>query len=112
MFAAQQGCKRPTSWTAKWPLGLDLLLRVFQAAKKDRILSFFYEIVQESGSTFVQHLLGVSGIDTIDPENIESILSTNFKGNPRVCLLISKWVNFYPRLRPRSSSKDIPRPVR
>ncbi|KAK0116170.1 hypothetical protein ONS95_013200 [Cadophora gregata] len=31
--------------------------------------------------TFEQNLLGVSGIDTIDPKNIEAVLSTQFTGN-------------------------------
>lgn len=52
--------------------------------KKGYILKFFASVVEESGDTFVQELLGVSGIDTVSPENVEEILSTNFNGNPSI----------------------------
>jgi cytochrome P450 len=35
-------------------------------------------VVEESGTTFEQNLLGSRGIGTIEPENIEAILLTNF----------------------------------
>jgi len=38
-------------------------------------------VVEDSGTTFEQNLLGARGIDTIDPENIEAILSKKFNGN-------------------------------
>ncbi|KAK4242331.1 hypothetical protein C8A03DRAFT_40299 [Achaetomium macrosporum] len=43
-----------------------------------RILQFFLDVVENSSTTFEQNLLGSRGIDTIDPENIEAVLSTNF----------------------------------
>ena len=46
-----------------------------------QILQFFIEILEESGTTFEQNLLGSRAIGTIDPENVEAILSTNFDGN-------------------------------
>ncbi|CAJ2507307.1 Uu.00g084930.m01.CDS01 [Anthostomella pinea] len=61
-----------------WPLGLDVLFGALAASKEGRILKYFNGIVNECGSTFMQHLLGVPGIDTLDPENIEALLSTNF----------------------------------
>ncbi|KAM5354414.1 hypothetical protein ACJ41O_001063 [Fusarium nematophilum] len=36
------------------------------------------QVTDESGTAFEQNLLGARSIDTIDPENIEAILSTNF----------------------------------
>ncbi|KHN98863.1 Cytochrome P450 [Metarhizium album ARSEF 1941] len=35
-------------------------------------------VVEESGTTFQQNLLGRRGVNTVDPRNIEAILSTNF----------------------------------
>lgn len=63
-------------------MGLDLLVKVFRYAQEGRVLRFFVDVVADSGTTFEQNLFGVRGIDTIDPENIQSILSTNFTGKP------------------------------
>ncbi|KAF7714337.1 N-alkane-inducible cytochrome P450 [Penicillium ucsense] len=77
-FAAAKGCQPPNKWNSKWPLGLDLLIKAFQHERKQRILQFFLNVVSESGNTFEQKLLFARGIDTIDPRNIEAILSTQF----------------------------------
>ncbi|KAL1626012.1 hypothetical protein SLS56_007070 [Neofusicoccum ribis] len=62
-----------------WPLGLDLIVDAFRAAASGRILALFDLLVSRTGTTFEQRLLGISGIDTIDPENIEAVLSSQFK---------------------------------
>ena len=77
-FAAERGCKSLKRWNSKWPFGLDLLMKAFQCARKEQILQFFLSVVEESGSTFEQNLLGARGIDTVDPQNIEAILSKQF----------------------------------
>ncbi|KAF2963475.1 hypothetical protein GQX73_g10098 [Xylaria multiplex] len=77
-FALQNGCKPLRPWNAKWPLGLDLFFKALRVSNEGHILKFFQTIVDECGSTFVQHLFAVPGIDTIDPENLEVVLSTNF----------------------------------
>ncbi|KAF2197371.1 cytochrome P450 [Delitschia confertaspora ATCC 74209] len=77
-FASQHGCKPLKRWKSSWPFGLDLLLKAFRYAREERILAFFLTVVEESGTTFEQSLLGARGIDTIDPENIEAVLSKNF----------------------------------
>ena len=59
-------------------MGLDLLVKVFRCAQEERVLRLFIQVVGDSGTTFEQSLLGVKGIDTIDPENLEAILSTDF----------------------------------
>ncbi|PHH84806.1 hypothetical protein CDD83_1342 [Cordyceps sp. RAO-2017] len=77
-FAAEHGCRPPRPWSARWPLGLDLLVKAFQHARQMQILAFFLDVVEQSGTTFEQRLLGARGIGTVDPRNIEAILSTNF----------------------------------
>ncbi|KAI1081511.1 cytochrome P450 [Whalleya microplaca] len=77
-FAHERGCKPPKLWMAKWPLGLDILFKALKVSQEGYILKFFCSMVDQSGNTFVQDLLAVAGIDTVDPENIEAILSTNF----------------------------------
>ncbi|KAF1984945.1 cytochrome P450 [Aulographum hederae CBS 113979] len=78
-FAAERGCKPTRSLQFKWPLGLDLVTAAFKANSSGHILSFFTRLIEESGTTFEQILFGSRGIDTIDPENIEAVLSTQFK---------------------------------
>ncbi|KAK5656059.1 hypothetical protein OQA88_5198 [Cercophora sp. LCS_1] len=78
-FALKHGCLPPPVWGAKFPLGLDYLFRAFKHAHRKQILSFFIDVFDESGATFQQHLLGARAIGTIDPANIEAVLSTNFK---------------------------------
>lgn len=80
-FAAKHGCQPLHPWSAKWPFGLDLLAKAFKYARRMQILQFFIEVLEESGTTFEQNLLGSRAIGTVDPENIEAILSTNFDGN-------------------------------
>jgi cytochrome P450 len=62
----------------KWPFGLDLIWTAFEHARAHRILRFFVQIIEQNGITFEQDLLGQTGIDTVDPKNIETILSTQF----------------------------------
>lgn len=37
-------------------------------------------LIERTGDTFEQVILGARGIDTRDPKNIEAILSTQFNG--------------------------------
>ncbi|QLI72644.1 uncharacterized protein G6M90_00g083950 [Metarhizium brunneum] len=77
-FASERGCQPLRPWSAKWPLGLDLLLKAFTYARRGQILHYFLQVVEQSGTTFQQNLLGGRGVNTVDPANIEAILSTNF----------------------------------
>lgn len=90
------GCKAPRRWAAKWPQGLDLLLKAGQHARSQTILQFFLDVVDSSGPTHEQQLrkvlwalslqlaltrtVGNRGINTVEPRNIEEILSTQFEG--------------------------------
>ncbi|KAF7447811.1 CypX Cytochrome P450 [Pyrenophora tritici-repentis] len=78
-YAMQMGCKAPQRWAAKWPQGLDLLLKAGQHARAQTILQFFLDVVESSGPTHEQQLLGSRGINTVEPRNIEEILSTQFE---------------------------------
>ena len=55
-YAAQMGCKTPRRWAAKWPQGLDLLLKAGRHARAQTILQFFLEVVDSSGPTHEQQL--------------------------------------------------------
>ncbi|KAK3318123.1 n-alkane-inducible cytochrome P450 [Apodospora peruviana] len=77
-FALEHGCQPLRPWTAKWPLGLDFLVKALEFNKRKQILKFFLDVVEESGATHQQHLLGGRAVNTIDPENVKAVLSTNF----------------------------------
>lgn len=62
------------------PLGLDPPIKAFLYANAQQLMQFFHSAIEESGYTFEQALLGARGIDTVDPENIEAVLSTQFIG--------------------------------
>jgi len=47
-----------------------------------RILRFFTTLINTVPPTFEQKLFGISGIDTVDPKNIEAVLGTQFTGIP------------------------------
>jgi hypothetical protein len=66
--------------TGRWPLGLELVVKAFRVAGEQRLLRLMNEIVKETGTTFEQILLGARGIDTVEPANIEAVLSTQFTG--------------------------------
>ena len=77
---AQHKCQPPARLKYRWPFGVDLLVEAFKADRLDQILTFFVSIVARTGTTFEQVILGARGIDTVDPENVEAILHTQFSG--------------------------------
>ncbi|KAI4273861.1 MAG: hypothetical protein L6R38_006239, partial [Xanthoria sp. 2 TBL-2021] len=79
-FAAQHGCK-PTSsvFPYRWPFALDLLYRQYQVNKTKKLLAFQSSFFGRLGPTVEFHLFGDVGFLTFDPNNVESILATNFE---------------------------------
>ncbi|MCJ1248128.1 hypothetical protein MMC30_005343 [Trapelia coarctata] len=77
-LVSRHNCKDPIRLYYKWPLALDLLVEAFTADQAGAILGFFLSIIERTGTTFEQVLLGTRGIDTIDPKNLEAVLSTQF----------------------------------
>jgi hypothetical protein len=61
-------------------LALDLVVDVFRIIEERQVLQWFVELFERTGPTFEQNILGSKGIDTIEPENLECVLSTNFSG--------------------------------
>ncbi|KAI4260209.1 MAG: hypothetical protein L6R42_004163 [Xanthoria sp. 1 TBL-2021] len=79
-FAAQHGCKPTRSvFPYKWPFALDLLYRQYQVNKTKKLLAFQSSFFDRLGSTMEFHLFGDVGFHTFDPNNLESILATNFE---------------------------------
>ena len=82
LYAEQHNCQPLKTLPYKWPLGLDLLWTAYHHAVEGRILRFFTALINTVPPTFEQRLLGISGVDTVDPKNIEAVLGTNFSGMP------------------------------
>jgi hypothetical protein len=64
----------------KWPLAIDIVRSGFRAHWDKRLLQLFQELYRGLGPNIEQTLLGGTGFVTIDPENIETMLSTRFEG--------------------------------
>jgi hypothetical protein len=79
-WAASKGCQPVKRLNSKWPQGLDLLLKAFRCARQQKILQFFLDVIAASGNTFEQQVLFARRINTIEPRNIEAVLSTQFTG--------------------------------
>ena len=88
-FGKRNGCKPPAFVLSyKWPLALDIVIRGFKAGREKRLLSLFTEYFNQLGSTVELSILGGIGFATMDPENVEAVLSTHFDGTS---LFASVW---------------------
>jgi hypothetical protein len=75
------GCLQTKQLPNAWPLGLDHLRNAYKMSGEGTIMKFFVDIVNGVGAhTFEQRLLGARVVNTIDPMNIEAVLSTQFHG--------------------------------
>jgi len=63
----------------KWPFALDILKRQYDALPSQRLLAFQSQYFNELGLNMQLMLFGQTGYMTIDPKNIEAILSTRFE---------------------------------
>ncbi|KAL9011866.1 MAG: hypothetical protein Q9173_003326 [Seirophora scorigena] len=65
---------------SKWPLGLGVLHQQWKANADKRLLAFQQPFLDELGPNLEVDILGSVGYTTLDPENIETALSTRFEG--------------------------------
>ena len=64
----------------EWPLGLDRIKQIFDANADSRLMALFLFHFRDVGNTLEQNFLRTQAFGTIDPMNLEAILSTKFKG--------------------------------
>ena len=64
----------------KWPFGLDVVRSGFRASRQGKLLALFGYYFGKLGPTVELTILGGTGFATMDPENVEMILSTGFDG--------------------------------
>jgi hypothetical protein len=78
IFAAKHHCLPAPQLKFNWPLGLDLIWSAFEHQRANTVLQFFVDILDRTGPTFEQTLLGLTGFGTVEPRNIEAVLATQF----------------------------------
>ena len=80
-ISAQHDCRPPKKWPTKDPIfGIDFLYTAYKGFKKKEMLEIMPACYATVGSTTCEfHLLRQKYISTIEPENLKSILSLDFK---------------------------------
>ena len=79
-LAKEHGCQAPTRLQNQRPFGVDRLEQIFRADAESRLMELFLFHFRLWGNTLEQVFLGTKAFGTIEPANLEAILSTNFKG--------------------------------
>ena len=64
----------------KWPLGLDVLYKQYNALVENRLLAFQQKYLDDLGPNLELQILGSVGYTTLDPQNVEAVLSSRFEG--------------------------------
>ncbi|KAL8865401.1 MAG: hypothetical protein Q9174_006903, partial [Haloplaca sp. 1 TL-2023] len=79
LFGQRHGCQPMQSrFPCKLPLGVDVLRSQWYANKDRRLFAFQQPFIDKLGSTFEISILGSVGVTTLDPENVEFVLSSRF----------------------------------
>ena len=79
-FLIEHGCQPANQLTNKLPFGVDGLMKIFQAHADNRLMALFVRLYRRLGDTFEHNVLGSRGFATINPHNLEAILSKQFHG--------------------------------
>lgn len=80
-FGLRYGCRPAPRIRNEWPLGIDRLLQIWQADADQRLMDLFTFQFNDVGNTLEQKLLGTRSFGTIEPKNLEAMLSTRFGGS-------------------------------
>ena len=87
-LCSQHGCKPPARYPVWDPfLGIDVIYDAIRAVNRKTFMSEKRSHYEKYGNTHSSSLITLTTINTIEPENIKTVLSTNFKdfviGTPR-----------------------------
>ncbi len=74
-------------YPVKWPFGLDVLKAQYKANADQGLLAYQQPTIDALGPNFMMKLLGTVGYTTMDPTNVEAILSSKFAGMFLPCYL-------------------------
>ena len=75
-------------YLCRWPLGLDVLYAQYTAIVEKRLLAYQQRYIDDLGPNLEIQILGSVGYTTLDPQNVEAILSTRFDGT--LCTAIAE----------------------
>ncbi|KAL9588132.1 MAG: hypothetical protein Q9203_003058 [Teloschistes exilis] len=78
-LARANGCQSPPRLLNQRPFGVDRLEQIFRANAESRLMELFLFHFRLWGTTLEQIFLGSRAYGTIEPANLEAILSTNFQ---------------------------------
>lgn len=76
----QHGCRRAAKLRNWWPFGIDRLIQIWQADSEQRLMELFTFHFQDVGSTLEQRFLGTRAFGTIEPKNLEAMMSSKIQG--------------------------------
>jgi cytochrome P450 len=78
-MAEAHGCQSPPRVINQRPFGVDRMEQIFRANSESRLMELFLFHFRFWGTTLEQIFLGTQAFGTIDPANLEAVLSTNFE---------------------------------
>ncbi|PGH16458.1 hypothetical protein AJ79_01789 [Helicocarpus griseus UAMH5409] len=78
-FGAQHGCGQAARLRNWWPLGIDRLIQIWTADSEQRLMELFTFHFRDVGNTLEQRFLGTRAFGTIDPKNLEAMMSSKMK---------------------------------
>lgn len=76
----EYGCSLPPLVANQRPFGIDRLEQIFRANAESRLMELFLFHFRQTGYTLKQVFLGTPAYGTVEPANMEAILSTRFCG--------------------------------
>lgn len=74
------GCRLAPQLPNKRPFGVDRLEQIFRAEAEFRLMELYLSYFRQVGTSLELKFLGAAACWTIEPANLEAMLSTNFKG--------------------------------
>ena len=90
LYGKRRGCQPVTRHLpVKWPLGINVLRAQLAAIADNRLFAHQQAFIDDLGPNFMIKMLGSMGFTTIDPENIEAVLSTRFEGIRIINLILA-----------------------
>lgn len=79
-FGLKNRCLPPNRLINEKPLGVDRLHQIWEANSDSRLMELFLWHFRKWGSTLDQVFLGTQAFGTIEPVNLQAVLSTKFDG--------------------------------
>jgi hypothetical protein len=76
-FCDRHGCLPAPRLINQRPFGVDHIEQLLRAARECRLSETLTFYIRQSGNTLEHVLFGTSGFATIEPDNIEALLSSN-----------------------------------